>query len=142
MGIMFSGSSLGGVCFPFMLKRLFDSIGFAWAVRSLAALMFGCLVVANFFTRSRLQPPGWSKKRQIFDFPAFKEGVFCVTLVNTLLLVNSGRNVLCLSRFIHPVYIHNNLCDCQRYGDGFSFLSHLNSKRIISIRADRLGIPS
>jgi hypothetical protein len=100
-----------------MLKRLFDSIGFAWAVRSLAALMFGCLGIANFLTRSRLQPPGWSKKRQIFDFPAFKESVFCLTLVITLLLVNSGRNVFRISRFIHSVYIYYNVCDCQRDGN-------------------------
>jgi len=81
MGIMVSGSSLGGVCFPIMLRRLFDSIGFGWAVRAVGFLIFGLLVIANFLVRSRLPPPGWRKGRQIFDFEALKEPVFVLTMV-------------------------------------------------------------
>ena len=81
MGIMVSGSSLGGVCFPIMLKRLFDSVGFGWGVRAAAFLIFGCLVVANFLVRSRLPPPGWTKGRQIFDFKALREPVYVFVIV-------------------------------------------------------------
>lgn len=81
MGIMVSGSSLGGVLFPVMLKRLFDSVGFGWAVRAIGFLIFGCLVAANFLVRSRLPPPGWGNGRQIFDFDALKEPVFCLVVV-------------------------------------------------------------
>jgi MFS family permease len=76
VGLMVSGSSLGGVCFPVMLKRLFNSVGFGWGVRSAAFLIFGCLVIANFLVKSRLPPPGWRNTRQIFDWAALKEPVF------------------------------------------------------------------
>lgn len=82
MGITVSGSSLGGVCFPIMLKRLFDSVGFGWAVRAAAFLIFGCLVTANFLVRSRLPPPGWTKGRQIFDFTALREPVYLLVVVS------------------------------------------------------------
>jgi hypothetical protein len=81
MGIMVSGSSLGGVCFPIMLKRLFDSVGFGWGVRAAAFLIFGCLVIANLLVRSRLPPPGWTKGRQIFDFEALREPVYVLVMV-------------------------------------------------------------
>ena len=42
LGIAVSGSGLGGVCFPIMLKRLFDSVGFPWACRITAFVMLGC----------------------------------------------------------------------------------------------------
>jgi MFS family permease len=76
MGLMVSGSSLGGVCFPIMLKRLFSSVGFGWGVRAAGFLVLGCLIIANFLVRSRLPPPGWQKGRQIFDWAALKEPVF------------------------------------------------------------------
>jgi len=87
MGIMVSGSSLGGVCFPIMLRRLFDSIGFGWAVRAAGFLIFGLIVIANFLVRSRLSPPGWRKGRQIFDFEALKEPVFVLAMVPLRLFV-------------------------------------------------------
>src|SRR5438270_2921027 len=85
MGLTVAGSSLGGVCYPIMLKRLFDSVGFGWGVRAVAFLMLGCLIVANFLVRSRLAPPGWTKGRQLFDLSALKEPVFCLVVV--LLLI-------------------------------------------------------
>jgi len=76
MGLMVSGSSLGGVCFPIMLKRLFDTVGFGWAVRAAGFLIFGLLFIANFLLRSRLPPPGWTPGRQIVDIKALSEPVF------------------------------------------------------------------
>lgn len=81
MGITASGASLGGVIFPFMLKRLFNSVGFSWAVRIESFLTLGLLIIANIFVKSRLPPPGWTKGRQIFDFAALKEPVFCFVMV-------------------------------------------------------------
>ena len=87
MGITVSGSSLGGICFPIMLKRLFDSVGFGWGVRAAAFLILGCLIIANFLVRSRLPPPGWTKGRQIFDFAAFKEPAFVLVTAATFFTV-------------------------------------------------------
>ncbi|CAI4214667.1 unnamed protein product [Parascedosporium putredinis] len=54
LGITVSGSSVGGVVGPIMLRRLINSIGFPWAVRSLAFLYLGLLAVACATVRSRL----------------------------------------------------------------------------------------
>lgn len=81
MGITASGASLGGVIFPFMLKRLFNSVGFSWGVRIESFLTLGLLIIANNLVKSRLPPPGWTEGRQIFDFQALKEPVFCFVMV-------------------------------------------------------------
>lgn len=42
-----------GIVYPIMLRRLFLSIGFPWAVRSLAFLMLACLVICCAIMRLR-----------------------------------------------------------------------------------------
>jgi len=69
-----------------MLKRLFDQVGFGWAVRVVGFLMMGCLIVANFLVRGRIPPPGWIKERRFVDIAAFKEPVFCFVAVSLPLL--------------------------------------------------------
>jgi len=85
MGLTVAGSSLGGVCYPIMLDRLFNSVGFGWGVRAVAFLMLGCLLLANCLVRSRLSPPGWTKGRQLFDLSALKEPVYCLVVVSPLI---------------------------------------------------------
>ncbi|RDB17216.1 Riboflavin transporter MCH5 [Hypsizygus marmoreus] len=48
MGIVITGSSIGGIIFPIMLNQLFKgSIGFQWGVRASAFMCLGLLVFAN-----------------------------------------------------------------------------------------------
>ncbi|KAF8882584.1 MFS general substrate transporter [Infundibulicybe gibba] len=48
MGIVATGSSLGGIIFPIMLNKLFkSSIGFQWGVRASAFIVLGMLFFAN-----------------------------------------------------------------------------------------------
>ncbi|PKS07137.1 hypothetical protein jhhlp_005737 [Lomentospora prolificans] len=54
LGITVSGSSVGGVIGPIMLRRLINSIGFPWAVRALAFMYLGLLSIACLTIRSRL----------------------------------------------------------------------------------------
>ena len=56
IGVVISGSSLGGVIFPIMLNRLIVEIGFASGVRATAYLILGCLVTANALIAPRLPP--------------------------------------------------------------------------------------
>lgn len=56
IGIVASGSSLGGVIFPIMLNRLIPKVGFGWAMRTCAFLILGLLVVTNLTTTARLPP--------------------------------------------------------------------------------------
>ncbi|KAF4568235.1 hypothetical protein EYR36_010244 [Pleurotus pulmonarius] len=48
MGVVITGSSIGGIIFPIMLNQLFkSSVGFEWGVRASAFLVLGLLVIAN-----------------------------------------------------------------------------------------------
>ncbi|CAL1699313.1 unnamed protein product [Somion occarium] len=55
-GIVFAGSTLGGLLWPIMLNRLIlHDVGFAWGVRITAFLCFALLFSANLLMRTR--PP-------------------------------------------------------------------------------------
>ena len=85
LGITVSGSGLGGVCYPIMLKRLFDSVGFPWACRITAFVMLGCLVVTNIFLRSKLKHTGYKPGRKFFAFRALRERSYLLTLIAAFL---------------------------------------------------------
>ncbi|KAJ9144306.1 MFS general substrate transporter [Coniochaeta hoffmannii] len=55
-GVLSTGSSLGGVVFPIMLSRLIDKVGYGWAMRTSAFLIFALLTVANLTLRTRQTP--------------------------------------------------------------------------------------
>lgn len=54
LGIMASGSSLGGVIFPIMVSHLIPQVGFAWAMRICAFLILFMLGISNLTLKSRL----------------------------------------------------------------------------------------
>ncbi|GAV47806.1 hypothetical protein ZYGR_0I01020 [Zygosaccharomyces rouxii] len=62
------GGSLGGVIFPIMLRKLYDEVGYPWAIRILAFLFLACLLFSVKFAREREKPaakPFESKKDMI-----------------------------------------------------------------------------
>ncbi|KAI0506251.1 major facilitator superfamily domain-containing protein [Xylaria bambusicola] len=56
MGIMVTGSSIGGVVFPIMISRLVDSVGYPWAIRSAGFLILGLQIVPMITVKSRVKP--------------------------------------------------------------------------------------
>ncbi|RPD65718.1 MFS general substrate transporter [Lentinus tigrinus ALCF2SS1-7] len=55
MGVVFAGSSIGGVIYPIMLNQLFNGkAGFVWGVRAAAILGIVLLTIANLLMRTRL----------------------------------------------------------------------------------------
>ncbi|KAF7319578.1 MFS general substrate transporter [Mycena chlorophos] len=55
MGLVFAGSSLGGVVFPIVLNNLINGpVGFAWGIRAVAFITGGLLVIGNILTKPRL----------------------------------------------------------------------------------------
>ncbi|KAF2762425.1 monocarboxylate permease-like protein [Pseudovirgaria hyperparasitica] len=56
IGIMASGSSIGGVVLPIMVNRLVVQIGFGWTMRALAFLLLGMVSVGILTVKSRLPP--------------------------------------------------------------------------------------
>ncbi|THU98498.1 MFS general substrate transporter [Dendrothele bispora CBS 962.96] len=64
MGIVVTGSSIGGIIFPIMLNQLFEgSTGFAWGVRASGFVVLGLLVIANLLmTENRPKSAGPAPK--------------------------------------------------------------------------------
>ncbi|GAA5853637.1 hypothetical protein JCM5353_004829 [Sporobolomyces roseus] len=84
LGVLATGSSIGGVVYPIMLNRLFTQIGFAWTVRAVGFLTLGLLIVANLTINSRLPP---RKIEKIFDFRPLKElGFLLFVLGETVIM--------------------------------------------------------
>ncbi|KAK0383945.1 hypothetical protein NLU13_8036 [Sarocladium strictum] len=56
IGIMVSGSSVGGVILPIMVNRLVGPLGFGWTIRVTAFMLLGIIIIANLTIKSRLPP--------------------------------------------------------------------------------------
>jgi MFS family permease len=84
LGIVFSGSSLGGVFFPIIVNKLVVRVGFAWTMRICAFLILLLMVIANLTIKSRLrhQP----KRFHVGQFiQPLKETPFVVVLISSFL---------------------------------------------------------
>ncbi|KAI9740137.1 MAG: hypothetical protein M1818_004888 [Claussenomyces sp. TS43310] len=55
LGVVVSGSSVGGVIPPILL-RLFPRVGFGWSVRAAGFLMLGLCIIAQVTVKSRIPP--------------------------------------------------------------------------------------
>lgn len=96
MGIMVTGSSVGGVIFPIMINRLIKSTGYPWAIRSAGFLILGLQVIAILTVRARTKPV--PKKMPVGRLAApFKEFPFAMLLL--------GIFVLTYGIFIPIVYL-------------------------------------
>lgn len=57
MGIVLTGTSVGGIIFPIMHNQLFQgSAGFGWGVRASGFLILGLLIAANILLSTTLPP--------------------------------------------------------------------------------------
>ncbi|KAK3332587.1 putative monocarboxylate permease [Cercophora scortea] len=56
IGICATGSSIGGIIYPIMLKKLIASIGWRWATRVMGFMMLGTLLISVSVMRTRLPP--------------------------------------------------------------------------------------
>ncbi len=85
MGIMVTGSSLGGVIFPIMIGRMIPSVGYGWTMRTAAFIILGLQIIAIFTVRTRTKSP--PKKMPAGRLAApFKELPFILMLVGLFLL--------------------------------------------------------
>lgn len=82
IGVANGGGSIGGIIFTFMLRRLQPTIGFAWAVRSIALVVLVlCLIALVIILPHR---PVVSKRRAMFDPRALFEPSFAMFAIAQL----------------------------------------------------------
>ncbi|OAA62477.1 major facilitator superfamily transporter [Niveomyces insectorum RCEF 264] len=83
-GIASTGGGIGGVCIPLMMQRLFDRVGWGWAVRILALLALVLAGVSNLLLRSRLKPARDASAHP--DIHIFRSVPFALTTLGIFLL--------------------------------------------------------
>jgi predicted MFS family arabinose efflux permease len=83
-GLACTAGGLGGIGFPLIILHLAPRIGFGWAVRIIAFISIGMLVVANLTLRKRL--PNNKKAGATIDFASLKELHFGITTVAVWLI--------------------------------------------------------
>lgn len=86
LGAATIGGSLGGVIFPLMLRKLYASVGFPWAIRSVGFLCLFVLSLSILLMKPRLERPKFQfKLANIIDFKSLAEPRFMwLTLANFL----------------------------------------------------------
>ena len=99
VGIASSGSSLGGVIYPVVLYRLIGPIGFPWAVRTVAFIALGTIIIPAIVMKQRIKPP---KPRALIDRSAFTDAPY-MTFVLAVLVVFIGNSVLIFYVSYYPI---------------------------------------
>ncbi|KAH7303657.1 major facilitator superfamily domain-containing protein [Stachybotrys elegans] len=85
MGIMATGSSVGGVIFPIMISRMIRYNGYGWALRTAGFLILGLQIVAILTVRPRVKPVPRPMAFKRFLAP-FSEFNFVLLLAGIFLL--------------------------------------------------------
>ncbi|KAI0320324.1 putative MFS monocarboxylate transporter [Amylostereum chailletii] len=75
IGTAASGSGVGGVVFPAILRQLEPKIGFGWATRIIGFIVFGTLFIAIAVMRRRPIP---TTRRKLIQLSAWKETPYTV----------------------------------------------------------------
>ena len=81
-GIAMMGNTIGGVVIPILLRATLGQYGWAWAMRFLAFLLTGCLVIGNLFIKGRLKQDPRAKKKSIFSLSIFGDIRFTLLTVS------------------------------------------------------------
>jgi MFS family permease len=85
MGIMVTGSSVGGVVFPIMISRMIQSIGYPWTMRTAAFIILGLQIIAILTVHPRTKPV--PKKMPTGRLAApFREFPFVLLLLGNFIL--------------------------------------------------------
>lgn len=104
-GVMAAGSGLGGIIFPIMASHLIPKIGFGWAMRTIAFMILGLMIVANFTVSSRLPPRPRKFALKVFLEP-FKDVRFVLLTVASFLFF---MGLFIPINFIEVIAIHNGM---------------------------------
>jgi MFS family permease len=76
-GIAMLGSSIGGIIIPLMLRVTLSRYGWTTALRVLALVTLGCMIVGNVCIKARLRPT--LDRKALIDLKIFKDPRFMFT---------------------------------------------------------------
>jgi MFS family permease len=140
LGIVISGSSFGGICWPLVLNRLLDTIGFAWAIRVTGFICLGLLTLACWLiigTKSRQSGQDGLSTPKLDMAAILRDAKYTI--------FGAGMVLALMGMFIPFLYLpaygrHYSMNEDEAY----SLISYLNAGAFISriaigFAADKLG---
>ncbi|TDZ14528.1 MFS transporter asaE [Colletotrichum orbiculare MAFF 240422] len=104
LGIMVSGSSLGGVILPIMMTKMIQQVGFPWAIRAVAFMFLFLLGISCLTITSRLPP-----RPRPFVFKEYVDGLREPTM---------GITVVALFLFFWGMFLPFNFVILQARAQG------------------------
>lgn len=75
IGLSATGASVSGIIYPIMLRQLFVRVGFGWAIRIFAFLIFALIAVGTVCLKPRYLG---RKHGRLLDLSPFRDTVFCL----------------------------------------------------------------
>jgi MFS family permease len=112
-GLATTGGSVGGICFPLMLQRLFATVGYAWATRIMGFILLFLVIIANLLIKKRLPPKSGGSVWP--DWRIFKDVVFALCTLGVffiewgLFIPISYLSLYALSAGINPTFAYQLL---------------------------------
>lgn len=85
IGIIASGSALGGIVYPILLQRLISSLGFGWAVRVAAFVTMACLCISSLTIRTNLPLKKEFSLAGAVDFSGFLDVKYTLSAIGAFL---------------------------------------------------------
>jgi MFS family permease len=85
MGIVVSGSCLGGTILPIMVQKLLQEVGFAWTMRITAFFIWHLQTMAMFTVQSRIKKPRRTRVSMREMLSPLKEAPFALTALGVFL---------------------------------------------------------
>ncbi|KAJ4982690.1 major facilitator superfamily transporter [Stagonosporopsis vannaccii] len=84
LGIVTTGTSAGGLIYPFVVQQLINRVGFGWTVRVLGFMNLASLAVVAAFMKPRLAP---GSRRPLVDKAAFRDVPYMLHALGLCLLM-------------------------------------------------------
>lgn len=81
-GIAMSGSSIGGMMFPMILRRTLPRYGYAWSIRIVGFVILGCLILCNILMKTRLPPSPAAKQQKVISLGLFGDLKFTLLTIS------------------------------------------------------------
>ncbi|KAK2836955.1 hypothetical protein FQN49_006553 [Arthroderma sp. PD_2] len=137
VGIVASGSSLGGIIMPIMINKLIPMVGFAWAMRTCAFLILGLCIVACSCVKARIPP---------HPRPLVLKEFFTPFMEMPFVLLTTATFLYCFGMFLPFTFL---VLHARRYGVPDSLATYLVSifnaasilgRTIPGHLADRMGL--
>ncbi|KAI0357828.1 MFS general substrate transporter [Trametes cingulata] len=87
IGLTTGGSAIGGVMLPIILQGLIPQVGFGWAIRIMAFVLAGCLLIACVTIRTRLPLSRDSSWPTAVDLGGFKDPRYTLATIGSFFIL-------------------------------------------------------